>query len=489
MDRSMRPARLLLLVLALGGLVTAVASSPAVAVGTDPGLSQQWGLRQIGAPAAWSTSVGAGVPIAVIDTGIELGHEDLRDQIGAAVTCVGTGGDPAKCKVGGEDIAGHGSHVAGIAAAAANDAGISGVAPGARLIAVRVFTATESTDPVTGKKSTTYGANTDDINAGIRWTIRNVAGKGAINLSIGDDFPIALGSAGFADGVEEAWAAGWVPVLAAGNESNLFGLNGEEYGDLDAMVVGATGPDGEVADYSSPIGSAKWGLVAPGGNAHGSSDGKKGACQNEPARCVLSTYKGGQYGLLQGTSMATPHVAGAVALVMSAGLDNAAAVQRLLGAVDHTRDCGGGCKGRLDVAKAVAGLPAAGGGAATTAASAPGTAAPTTGAPASSSGAGVRRGTTTTAAPLAAAPVPDATAASGPGSDASTPPSTDPAPPPPDDDGVVGLSVAEAARRSSSSADEDHGVDGVPIGLAVLALAGAGATTLVAWRRRWGAAA
>jgi subtilisin family serine protease len=364
---SRRP---LLPVALLAALLLAAMTAGAGAVGTDPGLPQQWGLRQIGAPTAWAGGavVGDGVPIAIVDTGVDLGHEDLRDRIGAAVTCVDTGGDPAKCKADGADIEGHGSHVAGIAAASANSVGVSGVAPGARLIVVRVFT--KSTNSVTGEA--TFSATSDDINAGIRWTIAHVPGKGAINLSVGGNYVVtSVFGASFADGIEEAWKAGWVPVLASGNE-NLLGVESSNYGSLDALVVGATGPDDKVASYSSETGDAKWALLAPGGDAT--------SCQDEAAKCILSTYKGGQYGYLQGTSMATPHVAGAVALLMKLGLSNAATVQRLLDTADRKVACGGNCRGRLDVAKATAGLaPASGGGGggpATTAAPAPGPSAP-----------------------------------------------------------------------------------------------------------------
>jgi subtilisin family serine protease len=437
-------------------LVALAAAGPAGAVGTDPGLSQQWGLRQIGAPAAWSTSVGAGVPIAIVDTGVDLGHEDLRGQIGAAVTCVGTGGDPAKCVADGQDVDGHGSHVAGIAAAAANDVGVSGVAPGARLIAVRVFSKTKD---AFGRES--LGASTDDINAGIRWVIRNVGGKGVINLSIGDDLPVALGSAGFSDGVEEAWAAGWVTALAAGNEGNLLGLNGEEYGDLDAVVVGATGPDGSVSSYSSPIGSAKWGVVAPGGDA---SD-----CRTEQAKCVLSTYLGGQYAFLEGTSMATPHVAGGLALLMATGLSNAGAVQRLLATLDSSKTCGSGCTGRLDVAKAVSGLAPAGGGAGATTTAAP-SGGGTTGA--SGSGGTVRPTATTTArrpsaggttTPTAAPPASDPTTTAAP--DTSVPEETTST----TSSDVETLSIDEAAGEATSSAG-DGDDRSVPLGLVAFGL-------------------
>src|SRR5688572_19891761 len=87
-------------------LVAVVAAPPAIAVGSDPFLPDQWGLTQIGARAAWSGGAltGDGVPVAVIDTGVDLQHEDLAGRIVAQVTCVGTGTDPSKCKVDGSDI-------------------------------------------------------------------------------------------------------------------------------------------------------------------------------------------------------------------------------------------------------------------------------------------------------------------------------------------------------------------------------------------------
>ena len=483
MRRSSRPFLAVALAVAAAIALAAPATS---AIGTDPGLAQQWGLRQIGAPSAWSTSVGAGVPIAVIDTGIDKAHPDLRDQIDAAVTCLDTGGDPRRCTVDGADIHGHGSHVAGIAAAAANDLGVSGVAPGARIIAVRVFS--YAVDPITGKRDEEPGADALDIMAGIRWVTANVPRKGVINISIGDGLIIKTFENGYEDGIDEAWSAGWLPVTTAGNARD-FGLTSEEYGNLNALVVGATGPDGELAAYSSPFGSAKWGLVAPGGNAR--SGNGKGACQNEPAKCVLSTYVGGEYGLLQGTSMAAPHVAGAAALLMASGLDHAAAVQRLLATTDKSKDCGSGCKGRLDAAAAVAGLPVSAGASGGATPSSPAATEP----PSASSGpssppttaAGGTRPRTSVPGPAptsppsvveTTAPPVETTVAEGAAEAAAT-----------GDDAVVGITLDEAARAAGDGgADSDPDADDVPPGpalVAVVAIAGVATTTLLAWRRRW----
>jgi hypothetical protein len=183
--------------------------------------------------------------------------------------------------------------------------------------------------------------------------------------------------------------------------------------------------------------------------------------------------------------MAAPHVAGAAALVMAAGLDNAATVQRLLTTTNKSQDCGAGCKGRLDVAAAVAGLAPAGptGGASATTAP-PGTAAPAPAAPPTT-----RRPSTprppaapadVTAAPPPTEPMPSTELPVEP---------TNPEPVIGGDDGtndaVVGLTVEEAA----GVADGDDAE--VPVGwtlTAIAAVVAAGATALLAWRRRWGRA-
>src|SRR5687767_7781201 len=64
---------------------------------SDPLFAAQWSLTRIGAPAAWAESTGAGVRIGIVDTGVDLMHEDLASQVVASTNCIGSKGDPSKC--------------------------------------------------------------------------------------------------------------------------------------------------------------------------------------------------------------------------------------------------------------------------------------------------------------------------------------------------------------------------------------------------------
>src|SRR5262249_20160190 len=153
---------------------------------------------------------------------------------------------------------GHGTLVAGIAAAATgNGRGVAGVAPDARLVIAKAV-------DENGRGSV------DDIAAGIRWSVDH--GAKVVNLSLGDPNFLFTSLAGspLRPGIEYAWSHGAVPVLASGNENvGLLELGSSNYGNVDALVVGATDRSGAVAAYSSAIGNAKWGLVAPGGSGNG----------------------------------------------------------------------------------------------------------------------------------------------------------------------------------------------------------------------------
>ena len=303
---------------ALGGVTPAHATD-------DSFFDMQWNLAQIGAADAWGGSTGSGVTIGIVDTGVDPDHPDLRGKIDATANCVG-----GTCREGNAyDVHGHGTMVSGIAAAATgNGRGVAGVAPDARLVVAKAV-------DDDGKGSV------EDINAAIRWVVDR--GAKVVNLSVGDPnfLVVSLLGTPLRPGIEYAWSRNAVPVLASGNENlGVAGLGSSNYGSLNALVVGATDKSGGVASYSSGIGNAKWGLVAPGGNTGGTGND------------ILSTYPNGRYAWVAGTSMAAPHVSGAVALLLAQGLSPSSAVSRLLGSLDKI-SCGSGCQGRLDVAAAV----------------------------------------------------------------------------------------------------------------------------------------
>src|SRR5437764_3451847 len=123
-------------------VAVAAAVHPQVAKASqDPLFPSQWNLQQIGAPQAWQRSTGAGIKIGIVDSGVDGSQEDLAGKVVAATDCINTGGSPAACTGSGRDDTGHGTHMAGIAAATKdNGRGVAGVAPDARLVVARVLT-------------------------------------------------------------------------------------------------------------------------------------------------------------------------------------------------------------------------------------------------------------------------------------------------------------------------------------------------------------
>lgn len=308
-------------------VVTLAVGAPTPALASDDTLfDQQWPLAQIKAPDAWAVSTGAGVNIGIVDTGIDLSHPDLAGKVVVSGNCIG-----GQCRDGGaQDGHGHGTLLAGIAAAVTNNGrGIAGVAPDAGLVIAKAV------------DDQGRGDAADIINA-IHWVVDH--GARIVNLSLGDPNFLLTSLLGtpLRPGIEYAWSKGAIPVLASGNENvGLLDLGSSNYGTLNALIVGATDKSGGVASYSSPLGNAKWGLVAPGGSGDG------------PGADVLSTFTNGRYAWVAGTSMAAPHVSGALALLLAQGLSPTTAVQRMLSSLDRSVKCGAGCQGRLDVAAAV----------------------------------------------------------------------------------------------------------------------------------------
>jgi subtilisin family serine protease len=290
--------------------------APSASVPNDPLLGRQWGLQQINAAGAWAHGAfGAGAVIAVVDTGVDLNHPDLKDQLVPGVDLV----SGESCTPGAQDLNGHGTHVAGIAAAATNNGvGGAGTAPLAKIMPVRVLDASGA-------------GTTDDIASGVRYAADH--GAQVINLSLGEgidiagitgvSLPIELGNISTA--VDYAYARGAVVVAAAGNE--MMPWCAYPSASAHAICVGATDYDGLPSSYSNFPARIDGGVAvrAPGGD--GSGD-----CGNQSD--IWSTYWPGASGVdaehcapkgyepLAGTSMATPFVSGIAAILRGAGLTN-----------------------------------------------------------------------------------------------------------------------------------------------------------------------
>jgi thermitase len=326
----------------LGLAATALVLIPTGGAGAsnDPSFKDQWGLSRIGAEAAWTRTTGAGIRIGIVDTGVDLEHEDLAGKVVESTSCVGSGGDPAKCKDTAQDDQGHGTHVSGIAAASKdNGKGIAGVAPDAQLVVAKSMSAAG-----TGTGS--------DVIASVKWVVDH--GAKVVNLSLGDPAqPITalISENELKEGVEYAWTRGAIAVMASGNSRTGLGIEGANFGDMNAVVVGATDPDDESATYSTSTGEAKWAVVAPGGAADSS----------KKTDDIYSTWwiKGQKnaYTYQAGTSMAAPHVSGALALLLAQGYSQADAVKRLLDTAEQGVGCevhSSTCRGRINVDKATA---------------------------------------------------------------------------------------------------------------------------------------
>ncbi|MGI6364975.1 MAG: S8 family serine peptidase [Bacillota bacterium] len=231
-----------------------------------------WGVERVNAPQVHSAGQkGSGVKVAILDTGIRTNHQDLTVYGGYDTT--GTGSY--------NDNNGHGTHVAGTVAALDNTIGVLGVAPAARLYAVKVLDASGN-------------GSYSNIIAGIQWAINN--DMDIINMSLGG----SSGSSALQNACNAAYNAGILLVAAAGNEGTASG-NTEcisypaRYSSV--IAVGSI-TSGNVRSSFSSTGSTLE-LMAPGSSIYS------------------TTYNGG-YGTMSGTSMACPHVAGVAALIWGA---------------------------------------------------------------------------------------------------------------------------------------------------------------------------
>ncbi|MCP4499326.1 MAG: peptidase S8 [Deltaproteobacteria bacterium] len=279
----------------------------------DPMYKNQWHFNMVNAEGAWAKASGEGVVVAVIDTGVSPGKikgkksrlprvPDLKDtEIVAGYNFVDGNDDPS-------DGNAHGTHVAGTIAQSTNNAyGVAGLAPKAKIMPIKVLS------------DRGYGS-VGDIANGIRFAADN--GAKVINMSLGG----GMYSATLARAVKYAHDKGVVVACAAGNG----GRKKVEYPAAykGAFAVSALGPAGDLAFYSSY--GKETDIAAPGGDTRVDLNG-----DGIPDGVLQNTIKPGdpsQHGFFpfQGTSMATPHVAAAAALVISTGVTDPDRVEKIL---------------------------------------------------------------------------------------------------------------------------------------------------------------
>ncbi|KYC38085.1 serine protease [Scytonema hofmannii PCC 7110] len=248
----------------------------------DPMYGKQWNLHNINIEGAWSQNKGNGVTVAVIDSGVSR-VRDLEE------TKFVPGYDFVNDKAEADDDHGHGTHVAGTIAQATNNGyGVAGIAYEAKLMPLKVLSA--------------YGGGTvADIAEAIKFAADN--GADVINMSLGGGGESQL----MKDAIDYAYSKGVAIVAAAGNENENSAAYPARY--LHVIGVSALGPDGEKAPYSNY--GAGVDISAPGGSDAGKIVQETIDPDNEGAP-VFRGY--------QGTSMASPHVAGVAALIKAAGV-------------------------------------------------------------------------------------------------------------------------------------------------------------------------
>ena len=257
-----------------------LAPVPAKPVITPEEKEIPWGVKRVNAAGAWDTTMGEGVKVAIVDTGIDFNHPDLAAHYAGGYNAVSTGTLPM-------DDHGHGTHVAGTIGAIRDVKGVAGVAPNAKLYAVKVLDANGS-------------GSYSNVVDGIQWAADN--GIKVINMSLGG----SSGTPALASVMTAANKAGVTIICAAGNDSGPVNYPAKY---PEAVAISASDSADKIASFSSR--GAEIAFIAPGVN-------------------VYSSYKGGGYKTMSGTSMACPHAAGLAALAVAAGADTPAKVRAAL---------------------------------------------------------------------------------------------------------------------------------------------------------------
>ena len=265
-------------------------------VPNDPKYSEQWHMKRAGAEQAWEYACGQGVTVAVVDTGIACFDESgfMKGTDLGGTTCVAGWNFVGKNAIAADDQ-GHGTHVAGtIAQTTNNGVGVAGLANCAKLMPVKVL-------------SKQGWGTMADVAEGIRWSADH--GAQVINLSLGSNQKSKV----VENAVVYAMKKGSVVVAAAGNSGRSVGYPAGYDG---VIAVSATDKNDNIAWFSSR--GPEVSIGAPGVGVI-----QQTICEAGKNKCEL-------FGAFNGTSMASPHVAGAAALLVGEGLTDPAAVKAAL---------------------------------------------------------------------------------------------------------------------------------------------------------------
>jgi serine protease len=262
----------------------------------DPKYGEQWHMQRAGAEKAWEYACGEGVTVAVVDTGIAC-YDDggfMKGTDLAGTTCVAGYNFVGKNEIAADDQ-GHGTHVAGtIAQTTNNGVGVAGLAHCAKLMPVKVLSARG------------WGTMAD-VAEGIRWAADH--GANVINLSLGSSSKSPV----VEKAVHYAYQHGVVVVAAAGNSGKSVGFPAAYDG---VIAVSATDKNDTIAWFSSR--GPEVAIGAPGVGI------------TQQTICEAGKNKCEQWGVFNGTSMASPHVAAAAALLVGQGVTNPDSVKAIL---------------------------------------------------------------------------------------------------------------------------------------------------------------
>ncbi|MEH1944025.1 MAG: S8 family peptidase [Nostoc sp.] len=256
-----------------------------------------WGADLVKAPEVWAQGyTGKGVVVAVVDTGVDYNHEDLKNNIWTnSKEIAGNGIDDdgngyvddnygwnfADNNNNSLDNNGHGTHVSGTIAGENNNYGVTGIAYDAKIMPVKVLNESGS-------------GSYSSISKGIRYAVDN--GANVINLSLGG----TSSNRTLQSAIDYASSKGVIVVMAAGNDGDSSPDYPARYASKSGIAVGAVDKNNNLADFSNRSGTNEISYVTA------------------PGVKVYSSVPNNQYATYSGTSMAAPHVAGVVALMLSA---------------------------------------------------------------------------------------------------------------------------------------------------------------------------